>query len=94
MTRRLAAALLTLIALVVLVQIPVTGQAPASASKAAAASWKQPKTSWGDPDIQGIWNNVTATPLERSKELSEKAELTDQEAADFEARGAKRRAEA
>jgi hypothetical protein len=31
------------------------------------AGWTQPKTPWGDPDIQGIWplNNVGATPLQR-----------------------------
>jgi hypothetical protein len=95
MTGRFLAALLTLVAVVVLVQIPAAGQAPVSASKArAAASWKQPLTSWGDPDLQGTWNNVTATPLERSKDLSGKAELTNEEAADFEQRSAKRRAEA
>ena len=22
-----------------------------------------PRTPWGDPDLQGIWNNATTTPL-------------------------------
>jgi hypothetical protein len=31
------------------------------------AGWKQPKTPWGDPDLQGIWplNFVGVTPLQR-----------------------------
>jgi hypothetical protein len=91
---RFPAVLLMLIAVVVLVQAPLMGQAPGSTSKARAASWKQPMTPWGDPDLQGIWNNVTATPLERSTELNAKAQLTNEEAADFEQRSAKRRAEA
>ena len=24
-----------------------------------------PLTPWGDPDLQGVWNNSTRTPLER-----------------------------
>ena len=24
-----------------------------------------PRTPWGDPDLQGLWNNSTTTPLER-----------------------------
>ena len=29
-------------------------------------AWEQPRTPWGDPDLQGIWNNTAwnATPLE------------------------------
>jgi len=28
------------------------------------------RTPWGDPDLQGIWNNGTVTPLERPRELA------------------------
>ena len=27
-----------------------------------------PRTPWGHPDLQGIWNNSTTTPLERLTE--------------------------
>ena len=27
-----------------------------------------PRTAWGDPDLQGIWNNSTTTPLEQMTE--------------------------
>jgi hypothetical protein len=49
-----------------------------------AKAWAAPRTAWGDPDLQGVWNFATLTPLERPRELAEKEVLTDQEAADFE----------
>jgi hypothetical protein len=37
-------------------------------------SWVQPKTPWGDPDLQGIWNtdNNFSVPLERPAEVADK----------------------
>jgi hypothetical protein len=34
---------------------------------AAPAGWTQPRTPWGDPDLQGIWTNIkeSFTPFER-----------------------------
>ena len=49
----------------------------------AAKGWAPPKTPWGDPDLQGVWNDATSTPLQRPNELSGKDILTDEEAADF-----------
>jgi hypothetical protein len=49
-----------------------------------AETWTPPRTVWGDPDLQGIWNYATMTPLERSRELGEKAVFTPEEAAAFE----------
>ena len=31
-----------------------------------------PRTSWGTPDLNGMWNFKTATPLERPDEFAEK----------------------
>ena len=42
------------------------------------------RTSWGAPDLQGVWDFRTLTPLERSKELAGKPFLTAAEAAEFE----------
>ncbi len=39
------------------------------------------RTPWGDPDLQGVWDYWTFTPLERPKEFVDKPMLTDQEAA-------------
>ena len=41
------------------------------------------QTSWGDPDLTGIWDYRTLTPLERPTQLSEQAVLSDEEAAEF-----------
>ena len=42
------------------------------------------RTSWGKPDLQGVWDFRTVTPLERPPELANKATLTAAEAAEFE----------
>src|SRR5262245_25769435 len=41
----------------------------------------------GTPDLQGLWTNETATPLERPKEFANKPTLTEAEAAEFERTG-------
>jgi len=42
-------------------------------------TWTAPRTVDGHPDLQGVWANNIATPLERPKELEGRASLTDQE---------------
>ena len=37
------------------------------------------KTAWGHPDLQGVWDFSTSTPLQRPPELKDKAELTNAE---------------
>src|SRR5262245_12044779 len=60
----------------------------AGQTKAAARSAAVPHTSDGHPDLQGIWSYATITPLERPTELSGKAVLTAEEAAEQERRNA------
>jgi hypothetical protein len=50
----------------------------------AQSRWTPPKTPAGQPDLQGIWTNLTITPLERPAELAGKAFLTAEEAAAYE----------
>ena len=38
------------------------------------------RTTWGDPNIEGLWDFRTLTPLERPAEFADKAELTRAEA--------------
>ena len=48
-----------------------------------AAETGVPQTAWGDPDLSGVWNYSTLTPLERPSALADKPELTEEEAAAF-----------
>lgn len=51
-----------------------------------AEGWAVPRTADGQPDLQGIWANNSATPLERPKAFGEIATLTDEELADLKRR--------
>ena len=82
MSYRFLAAACTVVAVVVLAPVAVAGQTRSAASDGRTA----PVTPWGDPDLQGIWDFRTITPMERPAELAGKAVLTAEEAADFEAR--------
>jgi len=79
---------LGVLAAVSLAPAPVAGQTPAAKSKktAAAKTWTPPRTPWGQPDLQGIWDFATITPMERPKELEGKDVLTAEEASEFEQR--------
>ena len=72
------------IASIAMIGLAVSGsmaaQQPASSP---AAGWKTPRTPDGRPDLQGVWSFATLTPLERPKELADKAVLTAEEAAAF-----------
>ena len=80
----------TAVAVVSLAALPVAGQAPA----AAADTWTPPHTSWGHPDLQGIWTNETITPFERPDELSGKEFLSEEEASELEQQTAQKNAAA
>ena len=53
----------------------VTGQPSGAASETQEPS----RTSWGDPDLQGMWTNSTTTPMERPAALEGKEFLTQEE---------------
>jgi hypothetical protein len=55
------------------------------------AAGQSPRTRDGHPDLQGIWTNVTLTPLERPRDLAGKAYFTKEEAAAYEKRIVERR---
>ena len=59
--------------------IPNAAQAPAVA--VADARPAAPRTPWGDPDLQGVWNHGTITPLERPPEYAGRELLTEEEVA-------------
>ena len=73
---------LAVVIVVVFTSSTVAGQtssAGASAKPAAAKAYKAPRTPDGHPDLQGVWANNDATPLERPKELAGRTTLTDAE---------------
>ncbi len=57
------------------------GQTPSVNAKAKSPTktWTAPRTVDGQPDLQGVWANNTATPLQRPKSLEGRTTLTDAE---------------
>ena len=51
-----------------------TGQAPAAGSAPTV-----PRTPWGTPDLQGVWNTNTLVPFERARDFGTRAFMTDEE---------------
>ena len=49
----------------------------------AAAQSAVPKTSWGTPDLQGVWDFRSLTPMQRPSTLAEQETFTAEEAAEF-----------
>ena len=83
----IAAAVLALTA-----PVAAGGQARAperAAPKAAAARpWVAPRAADGHADLQGLWENNSATPLERPAVYADKPRLTEQEVNALKARAA------
>ena len=57
-------------------------------ARCVAAGWATGqdalRTRWGAPDLQGVWDFHTATPLERPEDRADQAFLTEEEAATME----------
>lgn len=71
------------------------GQAPAGEKAAAdtkgaadAAAGGALRTAWGDPEIQGTWENLQRAPFERPAHFGTKEFMTEQEAEDLRKRPA------
>jgi hypothetical protein len=74
---------------VALLLAPVTRLAAdqtAPGNRATATSWTAPRTADGRPSLEGVWENNSATPLERPRQLADKARLSDEELAALERR--------
>ena len=79
MKYRYLTAVLILVAAVALLPGVIVGQSQTDTT----SNWTPLRTPWGDPDLQGIWNNTVSTPLERPSRFAGKQELTDEELADY-----------
>src|SRR5258705_12208851 len=59
----------------------VTGQTQPVNAKTTKQTWTPPRAPDGHPDIQGVWANNNATPMQRPKVLADRTSLTDEEVA-------------
>ena len=57
-------------AVVLLLVVPI-----AASAQSDSGSNEVPRTSWGTPDLQGIWDFRTTTPLERPETQATQAAL-------------------
>ena len=74
MTGRRMAVLLMIFVIGASVPLPALGQ---------ESDWAVPRTADGQPDLQGIWANNSATPLQRPEQLAGKTVLSDEELAEL-----------
>ena len=54
----------------------------------AADGYVAPRTQWGQPDLQGVWNFSSNTPMQRPSRFGDRQFLTAQEIAEAQARRA------
>lgn len=59
-----------------------------------AGDYAAPRTQWGQPDLQGVWNYVSETPTERPERFGTREFLTEDELEQARSRRARQRAEA
>ncbi len=64
-------------AVAVVVAVVLLGAVPAVAQTVA------PRTAWGQPDLHGVWDFRTITPMERPEDLADQEFLTEEEAANL-----------
>ena len=65
-----------------LAMVAVSAQAP------SGGAYKTPANTFGQPDLEGVWANNSATPLERPKQLEGRKFLTETEVARLKSRAA------
>ena len=76
MSQRSVAAVCAVAAAVALTPLPAGAQ--------TAETAEAPRTPWGAPDLQGVWDFRSLTPMQRPADLGDKAFLTEEEAAEIE----------
>ena len=69
---------------VVFVLIIIVVGTPTDTSAQVSDSTVPPRTSWGAPNLQGVWDFRSITPMQRPEELANKVFLTEEEASNLE----------
>jgi len=79
--KQLAAAVLAALIVPLCCQAAEQSSAAAPAAGKSASKWKQPRTPWGDPDLQGTWpiSNLMSVPLQRPAQYGNRLEFTAEE---------------
>ena len=74
------------VAVVAVASAPIAAQAPRAAAStgAQATSYTPPRTAWGEPDLQGLWQGDQRINFERPPELGGREWYTDAEVAEKE----------
>jgi hypothetical protein len=80
MSKRWLASLAALAAMMTIVSISMAGQAPPATAETSKA-WTPSRTSWGDPDLQGLFtnNDEAGVPFERPRHFGQRQVVTDEE---------------
>lgn len=95
MSRQVPVPVWALFASLILATTTVSAQTGSRAELAAEDSdFTVPRMSWGDPDLHGVWDYRSITPLQRREEFGDREYYTDEEITELEARAARRLDEA
>ena len=81
-----AGSLAVVIATVWVAGVAVAGQTPSTTTQTftiPTSTYDPPKTPWGDPDLQGVWDNHSRVPMQRPANLAGKKMFTDAELAEY-----------
>ena len=65
------------------VVVGIVLSAPLAGQYASPDAWDVPRTPWGAPDLQGIWDSKSTTPMQRPARFADREFLTDDEIAAF-----------
>lgn len=64
-----------------LVAFSVTLSVAQAAVAQAADDYEVPRTDWGQPDLQGVWNFSSTIPMARPRQFGDREYMTEEEAA-------------